>query len=467
MRDVFNGNEIVRFDSGRAPQGLALSPNGRTLYVHNFMDRTVTVHDLSAVLSAPGAPIPLLNTYSCITSEQLAPVILVGKQLFYDASDTRLALQGYISCAACHNDGGHDGRVWDFTGFGEGLRNTIDLRGHAGIAQGPLHWSGNFDEVQDFEGQIRSLAFGGGLMSNSDFLAGTHAQPLGDPKAGLSAELDALAAYVASLNSHPRSPFRAADGSRSAAANSGQSLFLASDCDGCHTGPHFTDSALNNLHDIGTLTPASGTRLGGVLPGLDTPTLRGVWAGAPYLHDGTALTLPAAIQAHSGTVLAPAQMDMLVSYLEQLDDLEPVPMDSDGDGLADELEVLLGTNPLLADSDGDTLSDYYEVNIDSDPGSYQSGMDYDPLLADSDADGFADAVDAMALVFNFADGDVAPLGAPDGAVNAGDLVIYLRMITGDLIPSTLELAHGDLYPVSAPDGVIDLSDFLILRQVLP
>jgi hypothetical protein len=61
-----------------------------------------------------------------------------------------------MSCASCHNDGSHDGRTWDLTGFGEGLRNTSSLRGRAG-AQGLLHWSGNFDEVQDFEGQIRNL----------------------------------------------------------------------------------------------------------------------------------------------------------------------------------------------------------------------------------------------------------------------------------------------------------------------
>ena len=32
---------------------------------------------------------------------------------------------GYLSCATCHLDGGHDGRVWDFTGRGEGLRNVV------------------------------------------------------------------------------------------------------------------------------------------------------------------------------------------------------------------------------------------------------------------------------------------------------------------------------------------------------
>ena len=93
-----------------------------------------------------------------MTAEKLPSQVLIGKRLFYDALDTRLARDGYLSCASCHADGGGDGRVWDFTGFGEGLRRTISLRGRAGSA--PLHWSGNFDELQDFEGQIRAFAGG-------------------------------------------------------------------------------------------------------------------------------------------------------------------------------------------------------------------------------------------------------------------------------------------------------------------
>ena len=137
--------------------------------------------------------------------------VLVGKQLFYDANDTRLARDAYMSCASCHNDGGHDGRVWDLTGMGEGLRNTINLRGPA-AAHGRLHWTANFDEVQDFEGQIRALAGGTGLMSDAAFNTGTRNQPLGDPKAGVSADLDALAAYVASLSTFAPSPYRTAGG---------------------------------------------------------------------------------------------------------------------------------------------------------------------------------------------------------------------------------------------------------------
>lgn len=45
------------------------------------------------------------------------------------------------------------------------------------------------------------------------------------------------------------------------------------------------------LHDVGTLGPGSGQRLGAALPGIDTPTLLDLWRTAPYLRDGSAATL--------------------------------------------------------------------------------------------------------------------------------------------------------------------------------
>ncbi len=320
VADAWAKQEILRFPAGRAPQGLALSPDGRTLYVQNFMDRTISIHDLNALANGAETPPPAPVVLNCVTTEKLAANVLLGKQLFYDARDNRLALQQYISCAACHNDGGQDGRIWDFTQFGEGLRNTITLRGHGGIAQGPLHWTGNFDEVQDFEGQIRNFAGGLGLMSDTNFHAGTRSQPLGDTKAGLSADLDALAAYLSSLTKNGDSPDRNADGTFTSAALAGQSVFQQQNCAQCHAGPQFTDSALNVFHDVGTLKPSSGQRLGAALTGLDTPTLLGLWANAPYLHDGSAATLEAAVSAHNGAAINATDLSNLVAFLRQLDD---------------------------------------------------------------------------------------------------------------------------------------------------
>ncbi|MEQ1751150.1 MAG: Ig-like domain-containing protein, partial [Prosthecobacter sp.] len=320
--DASNKEVVGRFDVGRAPQGLALSPDGRTLFVHNFMDRTVSVHDVSSYIAGGNATPPTLATLNSITTEKLSATVLKGKQFFYDALDSRLALQEYMSCAACHNDGGHDGRVWDLTGFGEGLRNTITLRGHGN--HGMLHWTGNFDEVHDFEGQIRGLAGGTGLMTDTQFNSGTRSQTLGDPKAGVSADLDALAAYVTSLTTESRSPFRNSDGSLTAAAISGELVFRKQNCASCHSGATFTNSALNVFRDIGTMKPASGKRLNGALTGFDVPTLRGLWATGPYLHDGSAATLADSVTAHAGVTLSGAELSNLTAYLQQLDDAPSV-----------------------------------------------------------------------------------------------------------------------------------------------
>ena len=75
------------------------------------------------------------------------------------------------------------------------------------------------------------------------------------------------------------------------AAQIGRERFLEAGCAGCHGGPEYTDSPSRQLHEVGTLTAASGHRLGGELPGFDTPSLRGLWLTAPYLHDGSAATL--------------------------------------------------------------------------------------------------------------------------------------------------------------------------------
>jgi subtilisin family serine protease len=138
--------------------------------------------------------------------------------------------------------------------------------------------------------------------------------------------------------------------------------------------------------------------------------------------------------------------------------------DDDNDGLPDSVESSVGTDPLLADSDGDTLSDFDELAVYGDPYSYTPGEDLDPLSPDSDGDSLRDDVDPIPLAFNENDGDLAPLGAPDGELNAGDLLICLRILSAAVETGTLQLAHGDLYPAGAPDGVIGLSDCLLLQQ---
>jgi YVTN family beta-propeller protein len=276
--------------TGLAPQGLWIDAASNRLVTQDFMGRSLTVRDATPLLSRNETNLPSVATTAAVATETLPAMVLQGKRIFYNAADPRMDADGYISCATCHLDGGHDGRVWDFTGRGEGLRRTTDLRGRTGMGHGAVHWSGNFDEIQDFEHDIRGPFGGTGFLPLSPTqFASLHPGPA-TGKTGLSADLDALAAYVASLTpSHtPRSPARNADGTFTEAALRGQAVFAARNCASCHGGDALTNRALTN---VGTQSALSGFRLGQTLPGIDTPTLHGLHATRVYLHHGQAVSL--------------------------------------------------------------------------------------------------------------------------------------------------------------------------------
>jgi YVTN family beta-propeller protein len=294
---------------GHAPRGLFADDEGR-LFVHAELSREVRVYDVREL----GAP-PLLATIPVLDEEPLAPDVLRGKVIFARAVDPRMSRTSYVSCASCHLDGESDGLVWDFTQRGEGLRNTTSLIG-LGDQRGPLHWTGNFDEVQDFENDIRLHQGGTGFLSDDDW--STREDPLGLPKAGRSEELDALAAYLASLRGVGTSPTRLSGDERTEGAR----VFGLAGCASCHAGATFSDSESGVRHDVGTAREGSGARLGASLDGFDTPTLRGLWRTAPYLHDGSAPTLREAIERHAGAALEAlddAEREALVRYVGALE----------------------------------------------------------------------------------------------------------------------------------------------------
>jgi MYXO-CTERM domain-containing protein len=330
--DAYSGKLVAGFPTSAAPQGLVLA-DGK-LFVQCFMARTVDVFDVSKLLSGADTLATLLTKVSTVVVEPLAPEVLRGKQIFYNADDPRMSLDGYLSCATCHPDAGDDGRVWDFTDRGEGLRNTIPLVGRSGTGHGPVHWTANFDEIQDFENDIRLHFGGGGFMRDEDYDLDDTSDPLGTSKAGKSESLDALAAYVSSLHRVPRSPHRSPDGSLTSEGSAGRDLFASLNCVSCHTGPALTDSAKRVLHDVGTLTSASGQRIGEPLRGLDTPTLRGLWASAPYLHDGSAPTLFDVIdnpKHGNASGLSDSDKQKLVTYLLSIENED---VDTGGPGVS-------------------------------------------------------------------------------------------------------------------------------------
>lgn len=291
------GVETGFFEAGFAPQSVCMDVANEHLYVKNFLGRSISQVNLGDFLQF-GSLNPVIDVVNTVSNEMLPADVLAGKRIFYDAGDDRMSLEGYISCASCHIDGGHDGRIWDFSGRGEGLRNTISLNGKEGVSFGPAHWSGNFDEIQDFEHDIRERFKGLGFLTNSQY---AQTSPLGASKTGLSQDLDNLASYVTSLGeqSLPRSPFRTAAGNLTQGGVAGAAIFDQQGCGSCHSNDWFTDG---QMHDVGTLTDYSGGRLGGPLEGIQTPSLLGVFDSAPYLHDGRANTLSDVFTTIGGTV---------------------------------------------------------------------------------------------------------------------------------------------------------------------
>ena len=316
----------LELGTGLAPQGVLLDAVSNRLFSHDFLGRSVTVRNAAPLLLENRTTLNEIATTATVTNELLSSEVLTGKRIFYNAADPRMSADSYISCATCHIDGGHDGRVWDFTGRGEGFRRTIDLRGRSGVGHGNVHWTGNFDEIQDFEHDIRARFGGSGFLDlTPQQFALLHPSPASG-KTGLSGDLDALAAYVSSLdNEHvPRSPARNSDGTLTAAGASGRTIFNNLGCASCHAGASHTNSSLgpvasHPLSDVGTLirhpeeTWLSGRRLGGPLTGIDTPTLDGLHAARVYLHHGQAATLTDVFDFAGGELRLAAEGELLTT----------------------------------------------------------------------------------------------------------------------------------------------------------
>ena len=297
--DLKTREVLAHLEVGDGPRGIVLTPDDRTAYVANSLSDDVSVIDLDTF-----EEIKRIR----VTNSPLSPQLHRGKLLFTSSRSTRVSRDRWMSCESCHFDGEQDGRTWLFP---DGPRNTTNLRGLAHTH--PLHWSADRDEVQDFEFTIRELQAGTGLLEDP------HPE-LGSPNTGRSADLDALATFVESLQPKP-SPFRLADGTLTLEARRGQAIFHRAEvgCADCHIPLLFTDLL---VHDIGT-----GHGLGELLgPGFDTPSLRGVWHTAPYLHDGRAPTLQDVLVTHNPADqhgqtahLSEAELHDLVAFLRSLE----------------------------------------------------------------------------------------------------------------------------------------------------
>jgi hypothetical protein len=138
--------------------------------------------------------------------------------------------------------------------------------------------------------------------------------------------------------------------------------------------------------------------------------------------------------------------------------LDPLDNDNDNDDIIDTID---------SDDDNDGVPDISETNTGIFISSSDTGTD--PLKADSDDDGFNDGVevgtgtDPLDITsYPGPDGDLAPYGEPDGALNAADILIATRIVLGEIQPSSHDLAHGDINN----DGVISLGDLILIYDAV-
>lgn len=194
---------------------------------------------------------------------------------------------GGLACASCHPEGTDDGHVWTFTGIGP--RRTQNLT--VPLAEtAPFHWDGDLASVASLMDEVFVERMGGSFQSEE--------------------RLDVLQQWLftAPKTIHVRDV--------DAAAERGKVLFESAEvgCSSCHSGKALTD---NLSYDVGT---ALGARL-------QVPSLVGLAAHPPFMHDGCAKTLRERFDdeacgggdLHGRTShLGADQVDDLVAYLHTL-----------------------------------------------------------------------------------------------------------------------------------------------------
>jgi YVTN family beta-propeller protein len=324
---------------GQIPRGIVVNHADTRAYVINYISKDVSVVDLTA---SPDAVMATIVSAVPPAPGSDGAKFLLGNYLFNSSRGTfdegvaeRMSSEGWQSCASCHPDGLSDGVVW---AFASGPRKTISLNGTFSPAspdtnQRVLNYSAIFDEVEDFELNIRGVSGGPGLIVKE---GGTEQEPnvkaFDPPNAGRPqlhvngiGAWDALAAWIRQRIDSPVSPYRGVDASSAVGQQiaHGRQLFIDANCQACHGGPKWstgqvdfarvspfpetltpgvdpeppTGQLARFLHVVGTFDPANPLErtaanqqaLGQL--GYNPTSLLSIFAFPPYLHNGSCATV--------------------------------------------------------------------------------------------------------------------------------------------------------------------------------
>jgi YVTN family beta-propeller protein len=264
INDLSASAEYVtaRIPVGHNPRGVALSTDGKRLYVANRLDDNISVidTDLNKVVSRID-----LGGPKDITA------IRRGERLFFTAD---FAFQGQFGCSNCHIDATIDGLQWDLEpdGFGKDIVDNRSLENLAGTE--PFKWNGGNPDMPTECGPRTEKFF----FRSQSFT---------------SQQLTDLVTFVYSLPYRPNR-YRLPNGELTPAQERGKAIFErtqtkngapipeGNQCGYCHSGPKFTNQ---KQIDVGTGKSTDRS------PIIDVPQLPNLAYSAPYLHDGSARSL--------------------------------------------------------------------------------------------------------------------------------------------------------------------------------
>ncbi len=178
-----------------------------------------------------------------------------GEMAFADAS---LCFQTWQSCISCHPDARADGLNWDLINDGIGNPKNTKSMLFAHVTP-PCMITGIRENAE--------IAVRAGIRLIQFTERPEH-------------EAACIDEYLRSLRPVP-SPYLQ-NGKLSRQAKQGEKLFKQAKCHLCHNGNYLTDG---KKYDVGTgVDEYKGVPF-------DTPTLKEVWRTAPYLYNGSALTI--------------------------------------------------------------------------------------------------------------------------------------------------------------------------------
>ena len=290
---------LKRIPTGANPKGMALSPDGKKLYVAEHLEDRISIISTESLETIGYIP---LGGPGRIT------VAREGRRLLNNAGHT---FQTQYSCYTCHPDTHEDGLVYNMASkdMGRNMTNTQSLRNIGETP--PYKWNGKNQSIYKQDG----MRFSTVLTRNEAFSY---------------KELDAITAYIMSGVPNPPNLLYNPNGELTEAQKRGKELFerthdskgyeipVVNRCVTCHPAPYFTNK---KMADVGTLAASDDSIL------FDTPHLNNILYSPPYLHDGRAATLEEIWTLYGKTEqhgavndLNKIQLNDLVEYLKSLRD---------------------------------------------------------------------------------------------------------------------------------------------------